>query len=346
MRKVVGMDLGDKSHVVCVVDEQGEVIERVNLPNTSSGLQKFFGKSDAMLVAMEVGTHSPWISRLLESLGHQVLVGNARKLRAIWDSDQKDDTTDAEMIARIARFDPKLLYPIHHRSEQAQQDLALIRSRHEVMKTRRSLINHARGLVKSFGYRLPKCSTHSFAGKAAEHLPEILEDALGPVLELIGNLSEQIRGYDKSIERLCETRYPETAWLMQVPGVGPLTALAYVLTLEEPGRFDRSRAVGPFLGLVPRRDQSGETDKQLRITKAGDSYLRQLLVGSAHYILGPFGTDTDLRRHGLRIAARGGKNAKKRAAVAVARKLAVLLHALWRDRSEYQPLLLEDREAA
>ena len=117
-----------------------------------------------------------------------------------------------------------------------------------------------------------------------------------------------------------------------------MTALAYLLTLEEPGRFEQSRSVGAYVGLTPRRDQSGQTDKQLRITQCGDGYLRQLLVTSSHYILGPFGPDSDLRRYGLRIAERGGKNAKKRAVVAVARKLAVLLHHLWKTGVDYEPL--------
>ena len=142
---------------------------------------------------------------------------------------------------------------------------------------------------------------------------------------------------DRQIREACG-RYPETQWLLQVQGVGPVTALAYVLTLEEPTRFEKSRTVGAFLGLTPRRDQSGQSDKQLPITKAGNTYLRQLLVNCAHYIMGPFAQDSDLRRYGERIASRGGKNAKKRAVVAVARKLAVLLHRLWQDQSTYQPL--------
>lgn len=183
--------------------------------------------------------------------------------------------------------------------------------------------------MKSFGERLPKCSAASFHKKrVAGRLPEALAPALEPILETIANLTAQIRAYDRELAALAEDLYPETRLLRQVPGVGTLTALAFVLTIEDPGRFDDSRVVGAYLGLVPAKDQSGDSDPQRRISKRGDRMLRRLLVGSAQYLLGPFGEDCDLRRHGEKLAARGGKSAKKRAVVAVARKLSVLLHRL------------------
>jgi transposase len=287
---------------------------------------------------METGTHSPWISRLLGSLGCRVLVGNSRKLRAIWNSPNKSDLHDAEMLARIARFDPQLLYPVQHRSEQAHADLERIKARDALVRCRRSLINHVRGAVKAFGVRLPACSAASFAGRVPEHVPPVLAEAVTPLLETIQRLTEQIRDYDRQVVAISRDRYTDSERLEQVSGVGPLTALAYVLTLEEPSRFEKSRSVGAYVGLTPKRDQSGQTDKQLHISRAGNGYLRQLLVTSSHYILGPFGPDSDLRRYGLRIAERGGKNAKKRAVVAVARKLAVLLHHLWKTGVDYEPL--------
>jgi transposase len=187
---------------------------------------------------------------------------------------------------------------------------------------------------------LPKCPARSFHNKAAEHIPEALWPALGPILETIGSLTERIREYDRQLETICQEHYyPETELLRQVEGVGVLTALTFVLTLEDPHRFAKSRTVGAYLGLVPARDQSGDRDPQKHISKEGDEMLRKLLVGSAHYVLGPFAKeDSDLRRHGEKIARRGGKNAKKRAAVAVARKLAVLLHRLWVTGEVYDPL--------
>ena len=192
--------------------------------------------------------------------------------------------------------------------------------------------------MKSFGCRLPKCPARSFHKRAAEHIPEALWPALGPVLETIGSLTERIRDYERKLEAVSEEHYPETKLLRQVEGIGPLTALAFVLTLEDPHRFERSRSVGAYLGLVPASDRSGERDPQKRISKEGDEMLRKLLVSGAHYVLGPFGSDSDLRRHGEKIASRGGKNSKKRAVVAVARKLAVLLHSLWVSGEVYDPL--------
>lgn len=332
----IGLDMGDKKHRMCVLDEQGEVISRETVTNTMDGLRKAFKGYEGATVVMEAGTHSAWVSRAVEGLGLRVLIGNPRKLRAIWDSWEKDDDRDAEMLGRIGRFDPKLLYPIHHRGEQAQKDLARIKARDQLVQARTQLVNHVRGTVKGMGERLSSCSTESFHKVARQELSEAMYEVLKPVVDLIEQTTEKVRQYDKAIERLCQVEYEETARLRQVSGVGSVTALAYVLSLEEQERFEKSRSVGPFLGLTPRRDQSGETDKQLRISKAGNGYLRRLLVGCSQYIMGPFGPDCDLRRHGERIAARGGKNAKRRAVVAVARKLGVLLHHLWRTGEEYQ----------
>jgi transposase len=298
-----------------------------------------------MRIAIEAGTHSPWVSRVLEECGHEVLVANARKLRLIYANKRKTDEVDAENLARLARLDPKLLYPLRHRGEESQAHMALIRSRQALVDCRSQLVNHVRGTVKSFGARLPKCPARSFHNRAAEHVPEPLLPAIGPILEQIGSLTERIRQYDRKLETVSEEHYPQTELLRQVEGIGPLTALTFVLTLEDPHRFEESRSVGAYLGLVPANDRSGESDPQKRISKEGDELLRKLLVSSAHYVLGPFGSDSDLRRHGEKIASRGGKNAKKRAAVAVARKLSVLLHRLWVSAEVYDPLRNARRRA-
>jgi transposase len=333
----IGLDLGDKYSYLTILDQDAQVIEESRLPTSKSALKSKFSNLPSCKIAMEVGAQSRWVSDLLRELGHEVLVANARKLRAIYANPRKDDRTDAETLARLARLDPNLLSPIHHRSPQAQADLAVLRSRDALVRSRTLLINHVRGIVKSFGDRLPSCSANYFATKVAPSIPEPLQPALMPILVTIASLSQQIRAYDRQIEALCENKYPETKLLRKISGVGPLTALAYTLTLEDPQRFPKSRDVGPAVGLVPRRDQSGDHDPQLRITKTGNTFLRRLLVSSAQYILGPFGPDCDLRRWGLRLAERGGKNAKKRAVVAVARKLAVLLHHLWKNGEVYDP---------
>ena len=334
----IGMDLGDKKHQIHVLDATGETIKMCRISNTVKAIEEFFCKYPASLVAIEASSHSPWISRLLKKIVGKILVGNPRKLRMIWDSDKKDDMRDAEMLARIARFDAKLLYPIKHRDERTQADRSLLKARDLLVKTRTSLILHVRGSVKSIGGRVVTCSSVSFHRKAAECIPDVLKLSLMPILEQIEDISKKIATYDKTIKEISQTRYPATEIVQQVNGVGPVTALAYVVTIGDPDRFRKSRDVGPYLGMTPRRDQSGDSDKQLRITKAGDRYLRRLLVQSAHYILGAFGEDSNLRRFGLKIAERGGKNAKRRAVVAVARKLAVLLHRLWLTGEVYDPL--------
>ena len=308
------------------------------MSTTQTGLRRRFQGRKPGRVAIETGTHSPWVEELLIALGHEVLVADARKIRLISSSQRKNDRRDAELLARLARSDTKLLHPVRHRGTQVRRDLTVIRSRAVLVEARTKLVNHVRGTVKSLGHRLPSCSTRSFHRKVAGQLPPQLSAILAPVLEMIESLTEKIRAIEVRIEELCEESYPETKLLRQVQGVGPLTALCFRLTIDEPKRFNDGRQVGAYLGLVPRRDQSGERDPELRITKAGDRMLRTLLIQCAHYVMGPFGQDSDLRRFGLRLASRGGKNAKKRAVVAVARKLAVLLRALWVTGEVYEPL--------
>ena len=343
----VGVDLGDKYSYLCFLDtESGEIMEEGRVRTTPEALRRrFCSEQQPLRIAIEAGTHSPWVSRVLEECGHEVLVANPRKTRLIYANKRKTDEIDAENLARLARLDPKLLYPLKHRAEHSQAHLALIRSREALVGARTQLVNHVRGAVKSFGGRLPKCPARSFHNKAPEHIPEALRAAVEPLLETIGSLTERIREYDRRLEKICQEHYPETHLLRQVEGVGVLTALTFVLTLEDPYRFEKSRTVGAYLGLVPARDQSGDSDPQRHISKEGDEMLRRLLVGSAHYILGPFGKDSDLRRHGEKIASRGAKNSKKRAAVAVARKLSVLLHRLWVSGEVYEPLYNAHRRA-
>ena len=334
----IGIDLGDKAHRYCMLNEAGEVVMEGEVSSSLEALKKMFSRMEPARIALEAGTQSAWVSRELEGWGHEVLVGNARKLRMIYMSDNKTDERDAEMLARIARLDPKLLGPIRHRDEQAQRDLAILKARDILVRTRTHMINHVRGTVKCAGGRVPRSSTRYFHRKAAEAIPKNLRVSLKPILKTIGELCLKIRRYDSLIERRCKERYPETAALQEIRGVGPVTSLGFVLTLEDPTRFPKSRAVPVYLGLVPRKHQSGEMDKQLHITKAGNRYLRRLLVQSAQYILGPFGEDCTLRRFGERISARGGKSAKRRAIVAVARKLSILLHRLWVTGEPYERL--------
>lgn len=335
---VVGLDLGDRHSWLCVLDEGGEVVEEGRIQSTEAALRRWFGPRNTVCVALEVGTHSPWVSRLLKELGHDVIVANARHVRMIYDGDRKSDRLDAEALARLARLDPALLHGIEHRTARAHEDLAVIRAREVLVRTRTRLINHVRGAVKSAGHRVPRCSSASFHRTAAEAIPSGLRSALDPLLVMLEQLTQEIRAYDRRVEKLASESYPETGALMQVAGVGSLTALAFVLTLEDPDRFAKSRAVGPYLGLCPGERQSGDRDAQCRMTKAGNEMLRRLLIQAAHYQMGPHGSDSDLRRWGLERAARGGRIARKKAVGGVARKLAVLLHRLWTSGEVYEPL--------
>ena len=332
----IGCDLGDKRSTLCVLGADGQLERPTPIQTTREGFRKFFSRPPAHVV-IEVGTHSRWVSALLKELGHQVTVANPRRVQLISQNESKTDQVDAELLARLGRVDVELLKPIEHRSMEAQSDLAVAKARDVLVQTRTRLINSCRGMVKSFGERLPKCSGESFHRKTRNQVPAELERALAAVFKVIEHIQDAVRAQEKTLERLAR-KYPDVGVISQPNGVGILSALVFLLTLEDKSRFESSRAVGAFIGLRPRQNQSGDGDRQLRITKAGDAFLRRLLVQCANYILGPFATDSDLRRWGLELAKRGGKNARKRAKVAVARKLGVLMHRLWVTGEVYEPI--------
>ena len=334
---VVGMDWGDPYSHYYMMDREGEEIERGRVRTTRVGISKRFSGMEKVKVVVEAGTHSAWVSRLLKEVGHEVVVANPRKVQLISANSNKNDGVDGELLARLGRADEKLLHPIQHRREQSQADLELLKARDQRVAVRRKLINPIRGAVKSMGGRLKNCGTESFHQAVKGEIPEPIARAVEPLLGTIEKLTQQIRDYSRQIEKLCREEYQETGLLQQVNGVGDVTSLGFVLIVDDAGRFASSRQVGCFVGLRPGKSQSGEQDPELRITREGNPFLRRLLVQSAQYILGPFGKDCELRRWGLKLAGRGRKNAKKRAVVAVARKLAVLLHRLWVNGEVYDP---------
>jgi transposase len=334
----IGIDLGDKYSAVCVLDEDGEIVEEGSVRTTRKAITRRFEWMHPALIAMESGTHSRWVSELLTALGHEAVVGNSRRLRMISGHEDKNDQLDARTLAGIMYFKRDLLHEIRHRSRKAHRDLEYVKARDTLVGQRKRLICHIRSVVKGFGERLPSCDTDYFHTQTREHVPAELEEVLAPLYELLEKLDEGIRNYDARIKKLGERDYPETQILRAIAGVGPITALAYVLVMDDPGRFTKSRQVASYFGLRPRRHQSGGKDPALPITKCGNGLMRRLLVQAAHYILGPFGPDCDLRRFGLRLAAAGGRAAKKRAVVAVARKLSVLMHRLWVRGEIYDPL--------
>src|SRR6202158_4344771 len=334
----IGLDLGDRSSGYCVLDESGAILLEQRLSTTPKAMREVFGGMPRSRIALETGMHSPWVSRALSELGHEVIVAHARSVRLIGESRKKDDRLDAQTLARLARIDPQLLCPVRHRSARAQADLTVIRARAGLVRARTALVNTARGLAKSYGERLRGCNVRNMNPEKAEGLSPELQRGLEPLLAGIEAVSERICEYNERIEQLAQQSYPQTALLKQVKGVGTLIALTYMLTLEDPHRFGKSRDVGCYLGLQPGRKNSGQREPQMHISKKGDPYLRTLLVQGAQHILGPFGADCDLRRWGLKLAERGGKNGKKRAVIATARKLAVLLHRLWVSGEVYKPL--------
>jgi len=335
---VVGIDVGDKYSYLHVLDNaSGDEVEQTRIATNPEAYRRKFKGYDLSRSILEVGCQSGWISRLLLELGHSVLVADPRKARLLMGREHKDDKTDAELLARIGRLDPKLLKPVTLRSEQTQSALSVLRSRDVLVRARTQLINHVRGTLKTLGRKLPKTSSYLFH-KLRSELPTLLKPALEPVMSALESITEQIDELEQEIERMCEQDYPQAQKFREIPGVGPVTALTYVLTIESPERFRNSRQVGAYLGLIRRRWMSGDDDPALHITKSGDAMLRRLLVNCAQHILGPFGHDSDLRRWGLKYAETGGKLAKRRAVVAVARRLAVLMHRLWTTGQDYEPL--------
>jgi transposase len=332
----IGLDLGDQSHYVCVLDATGQMIHEGPLPNDRVALALLLTKYPAATVALEAGTHSPWISRYLTGLGATVIVANPRKLHAITRHERKCDRRDAVMLARLVRADVALLHPIAHGSAQAQHDLLGLKLRDSLVRTRVNLINTVRFTLKSLGHAVSNPSSESFHKNILTAVPADCLPVVRPVLAVLARLTEQIKTLERGLIARGKKAYPVTQRLQQIAGVGPLTALCFVLKIGEPARFGRSRDVGAYLGLCPRRDQSGGTDKQLRISKCGDGLLRKLLVSAAHYILGPFGPACALRAYGQHLVGTSIRE-KKRAIVAVARKLAVLLLSLWKHGTDYEP---------
>jgi transposase len=316
----VGIDLGDQWSQFCLLDAQGTIGEEGRVRSTRSAFQARFGALAPARIALETGTHSLWASELLAELGHEVIVAHVREVRAITGSHSKTDPdqVDARKLARYARVDPEILHPVRLRDSDQQRDLVLIRARAALVRARSLLINTVRGLVKPFGSRVSSCDADCFATHCREELPREMWVSLRPLVEQIAQLTERIQDYEKQIGIVMAEQYPDAAPLRSVFGVGPVTALTFVLTLADPQRFTRSRDVG--------------------ITKAGNTYLRWLLVECAHRLLRIDAPDSAIKRWGQKLCERGGKNAQKRAIVAVARKLAVLLHRLWVTQQKWEPL--------
>lgn len=339
----VGIDLGDRKSVACIYS--GGVAEYFEFAMTPEAIAAAFPAGKFKIVALEAGAQSSWVARALEANGYKVVIANPRKLKAISTNHRKSDKNDALMLAKLVWTDSSLLFPVSHRSERFQLALSVMRARDTIVRGRTQVVNTLRSLSKGMGVRLPKGTTEG-APDFELLIPESLQPATNGLVLAVRAQSELIKTYDGQLKAMCTDDFPDTARLLQVRGVGPVTALAFVLTLESPSHFPNGRTAAAYLGLAPRRDQSGMVDKELGISKVGNSYLRWLLVQCAHYVLGPFGVDCDLRRWARAKLATGGKRAKKRIVTAVARKLCVLLFHLWKSGETWAPLFNETRPAA
>lgn len=330
----VGFDVSEKTIEIFAVCGTETSKGSCKIDNNHDAIKKFlstFKDPSRVCVVMETGTHSLWMSELIKGLGFEVIVAHARDLALIYRSDRKNDQLDAEKLARLAQADRKLLHPVKHMTLERQTDLTVLKARDLVVRQRTQLINTIRGLLRAAGHKLieEEYSTRTIK-KCCSALPEYMRPAIMPLLQQICYLDLAIKEYDRLVRKLCK-KYPATKILQQITGVGELTSLAFVLIVGDPNRFDNAARLCAYLGIVPKQDQSGDTDKQLGITKKGNKLGRKLLIQAAHYILGPFGTDSELRSYGLRIQARGGKIAKKKSYVAVARKLVTVMFALWKN---------------
>ena len=334
----VGLDVSEENIEIFILPSDSEQGKHGSIENSMDALKKFCNKIDepsSVLVAMETGTHSAWMSELLENCGFQVLVGNARKLAAIWKNENKSDRNDAELLARPARNDQKLFAAIRHNPSDIRADLAVVKMREAVSECRTKLINTARGILRSFGIKDKDVTADGFTKGISPLIPKKLRPAFKGVVKEIRAMQLTLKEYDKQISKLCR-KYPATDKVRQINGVGDLPSPAFVLLVGAPERFLSGDRVAKYFGLTPKRDQSGEVDKQLGITKCGSKLMRKLLVQAANHVMGS-GPACDLRRTRERIAARGGKIAKRKAKVAVARKVGKLMYRLWLSDEKYDP---------
>ena len=339
----IGLDLGARVTQVAIYNTSGNRVEERKISTAKDSLEQLLYRFPGARVVMEASTPTRWINNLARERGHEVIIANPRKIPIITSSIRKSDRNDARLLGEIGQIKPELLSPIELREDIYQLVRTQLFARQQLVKTRGSLCTFVRSQVKSVGQSLPPVDTRVFASKMRSLLPKELGSVLEPILRTIQQLSDEIDSLDAVVKTSSATDFPKTAVLQQVHGVGPLISLAFVATVGAPDRFKNSRSLGPYLGLVPRLDQSGQSNPALAITKHGDTYMRSLLVSAATRILGPFGVDSDLRRFGLRIIEQGGQRAKGKARIAVARKLAVLLHRLLLTGEVYEPIRNADQ---
>jgi len=343
--RTIGMDLGISKSAYCAVGPDRTRVEEGLIKTTKEAMENYLRSQPASRVVIEASSPSHWVKAVAESCGHEVVVSNPREFRLISESHRKTDRKDARILADFGQIRPDLLHPVNLRGQESQLARATLALRDHVVKQRTRIINLIRSQVRNLGESLDGCKAATFHKTAPERIPSVLEPIVAPLLEVLIKLTESIASYDKQVSRLCK-QHEATSILLQVQGVGPVTALSFVTTIEDPARFARSRDVGAYVGLVPKTRSSGSSSPELRISKRGDRQLRRLLVIAATYVLGPRSEESDLKRYGEKIRARGGQTSRAKARIAVARKLSVLLHRLWITGEDYEPLRNSQKSAA
>lgn len=334
---VVGVDVSEKHLNLCEIDGDDAVCESRMANSSKKLLEHFQGKAKRRII-IEVGAHTRWIAELLEQLGHQVLIVDPRRTKLISGSLYKDDRIDAMTLAMLGRDAPALLKTVPLRRLESQMVLTLVRARASAVKGRTRIVNTVRGVLKPYGYTIPKDSRGAtFTAYIRETLDQALLRIVEPLLVLIETFNAQIKRYDDDVALVLPRLAPDTVHLTQINGVGALTVLYFVALIGDPHRFASNRDIGPYLGLCRKRQDSGDYKSELGITKAGDSLMRALLANCASYLLGPFGQDSDIRRWGLKKVGGGSRAEKKKAKIAVARKLAVVMLTLWKTGRPYTP---------
>ena len=348
----IGVDVSDRTSKICVMkkmpDGERRIVVETTCATTKEGFGETFAKFDrSWPVVFETGTHCRWMDRCFRILGFKTIIANPGKVPSITKSNTKNDRNDARELARLAIADVSMLHPVKLRDEVYQQMLRYHRGRNELVCVRTKLISQLRGFAKSMGCRIDDCSTERFHKIDKSMWPTELESVGWPILDVIEVVNLKIKAFEKAIRDLSET--PEfkdmVGRVRTVYGVGEIGSTAFIAIIGgDPARFDRSRDIGAYLGLIPKQDQSGDKDKQLHITHAGSSLIRTVLVECAGVALQSNAKETDIKLKGLRIAMNGGGIAKKKARTAVARSLAVTMLALLKNPdAEYVPLSEEGK---
>jgi transposase len=329
----IGIDVHKVHSQVCILDEEGAVLEEVRIQTDRERFGAVLGSRPRARILIEAGTESEWVARCLEALGHEVIVAdpNFAAMYATRSRQTKTDRRDARALADACRLG--VYRPVHRVSQEQRERRAQLKVRRGLVETRTRAVSVVRSLLRQEGHRARGGAARLLVDRLEElNLPETLKKTLEPLLELLQLVNQQIAACDGAVAELVKGD-PAVQRLCTVPGVGPVVSATFVAVLDTPDRFSKPHQVEAYIGLIPREYSSGEQTRRGRLTKAGSSELRSLLVQSAWSIWQWKKAETKpLWRWAEKIAQRRGKF---RAIVALARKLAGILFAIWRDGTTY-----------